>query len=228
MGWVIGIVVIVVCVVALGLFIKKMMGLRGEVDAAKAEFLHQVGYEYASALTLNPSPHREKSTPQGKFTHYFEVYSEGNARITAQSWRLDTSTPPRTAFQLVDKKLVGNMRAFVNLIGPIKHTLTIVYPGPYPIGDAELDGRFALYSSDVPSACAVIQQPEVRKALLDLVSVSLIVDESGARFADPGDANVYASGASRVDVNPTPAIRSATRVHLAVERLLERTAGAGA
>jgi hypothetical protein len=67
----------------------------------------------------------------------------------------------------------------------------------------------------------------VKKALLELASVSMIVDASGASFADPNDTNVYASGASRLDLSPAPAIRSAIRVHLAVEQLLKRVIGVG-
>jgi hypothetical protein len=225
-----GVVLLIVggCAAALILFIKKMQGLKGEVDAAKADFLQQVGYEYASMLTVGSKPSREKSTPQGKFTHHFEIYREGRQRITAQSWQLETPKPPRAAFQLIDKKLVGNLRALLNLAGPVKRTLTLVFPGPHPTGDAELDARVALYATDVPSACSVIREPGARKALLELASVSLIVDGSGASFADPGDANVYASGASRFNISPAPAIRSATRVHLAVEQLLKQVAGAGA
>jgi hypothetical protein len=215
------------CGAALILFIKKMQGLKGEVNAAKADFLQQVGYEYASVLTVGSKPSRQKTTPQGTFTHHFEIYREGQQRITAQSWQLDTPQPPRANFQLIDKKLVGNLRAFLNLVGPVKRMLTIVHPGPHPTGDAELDARFALYAADVPGACAVLGDSELKKALLELASVSMIVDASGASFADPGDANVYASGASRFDISPAPAIRSALRVHLAVEQLLKRVTGPG-
>jgi hypothetical protein len=125
------------------------------------------------------------------------------------------------SFQLIDKSLTGAMRTFLNLVGPTKRILTIIYPGPHPIGDAELD-RFSLYATNVPGAIAVIRQVAVRKALLSLASVSLIVDRTGASFADPSDTNVYAFGASRTDVNPAPAIRSAIRVHRTIEELVNQ------
>jgi hypothetical protein len=47
------------------LYIRKMRGLKKDVDAARAEFLQKVGYEYVSALTRKSNPIRRKRTPQG-------------------------------------------------------------------------------------------------------------------------------------------------------------------
>jgi hypothetical protein len=208
------------------LLVKKLTGMRKEVDAARAEFLQRTGYAYVSALTLKANPTRQKDTQSGRFTHYFEVYSEGAKRITAQSWQLDSRVPPRVPFQVVDRKLVGAMRAFLNVVGPTKRTLTIAYPGPYPTGDAEFDARFAVYSPDMRGACAIVLQPDLRRALLQLATVSLLVDGTGASFGDPSDDNVYGMGASRTDVSPAPAIRAAANVHQAVEYVLNRAVGA--
>jgi hypothetical protein len=223
-----GVVLLIVagCGLGLVLFIHKMLGLEGEVDAAKAHFLRQVGDEYDSMPIVGSKPTSQETTPQGTFTRSFEICHEGRARVTARSRKLETQQHPRASFQLTDKKLVGNLRSFLDLAGPVKRTLSIVYPGPHPAGDAEPDASFVPYATDVPAASAVLREPEVKKALLDLASVSRIVDSSGASFADPGDSDVYASGASRVDPSPAPAIRSATRVHLAVEQILNRVAGA--
>lgn len=219
---VVGIVIVLGAAGLLLLFIKKMMKLRVEVDAARAEFLQRTGYQYVSALTSKANPTRRKETPNGQFTHYFEIYSEAGKRVTAQSWWLATSQPPRVNFQVVDRKLIGAMRAFLNLVGPTKRTLEIIYPGPYATGDAEFDARFALFTSDFQAACSIVLQYEMRRALLSLASVSLRVDSGGASFGDPSDDNVYAMGASRTDVNPAPAIRAAANVHQAVEYVLNR------
>ena len=221
-GWLLVLPIVALCAGALILFIRKMQGLKGAVDAARAEFLQKVGYEYVSALTRKSSPVRRKSTSEGTFTHYFEVYSESGSRVTVQAWELECPKPSRTSFQLVEKKLVGVTRALLNLVGPFKRTLTLAYPGPHPIGDAELDARFAFYSNDPAAAARIVRQPDLRKGLLELASVSLLVDQSTATFCDPTDANVYAWGASRTDVSPVPAIQSAAKVHVAVEQLLRR------
>jgi hypothetical protein len=225
LGALVGVVVLSV-VLLLVLFVAKMKRLKGEVDAARAEFLQRTGYPYASALTLKGSPTRQKETPNGVFTHYFEIYSEGGKRITAQSWQLAARRPPAVGFQVVDRKLIGAMRAFLNVVGPTKRTLEIVYPGPVATGDAEFDARFALFTADPARACTIVLQYETRRALLSLASVSLRVDSSGASFGDPSDDNVYAMGASRTDVSPAPAIRAAATVHQAVEHLLNRAVGA--
>ncbi|HZE98022.1 MAG TPA: hypothetical protein VE981_13415 [Planctomycetota bacterium] len=227
MGWILAGVVVLVLVGALLLFIRKVAGMKGEVDAARAEFLQKVGYEYASGLTVGKPAGREKITPDGKFSYHYEVYSEGGKRITAQGWELAASKPPRVTLQLIDKSLIGARQALMNLVGPVKRSMTVVYPGPHPIGDAELDARFALHSPNAEAAADFVRKPEMKKALLELVSVTLLVSDSGASFGDPGDANVYApgSGASRTDLNPAPSIRSAARVHLAVERLLRISVG---
>jgi hypothetical protein len=198
--------------------------VRGEVTAAKAEFLRRVGYEYASGLTVSSSPLRRKMTPDGRLTHRYEVYTEGRSRVTAQGWQLECAARG-PVFQLVDRKLLGNLQALLNVTGLSRRTLQIAYPGPHPTGDAALDAHFALFAPDAPSACAMVRQPAMRKALLDLASVCLLADAAGAHFGDPSDANVYASGASRTDINPAPAIRSGMRVHLAVEHLLRRAVG---
>jgi len=223
-GWLVVLIIVALGAGALILFIRKVQGMKGDVDAARAEFLQQVGYEYVSTLTRKSSPVRRKNTPDGGLNHYFEVYTEGGSRVTVQAWTLECPKPSRTSFQLVEKKLVGATRKLLNLVGPFKRTLTLAYPGPHPIGDAELDARFALYANDVAAAVWIVRQPDLRKGLLELASVSLIVDESGATFCDPTDANMYA-GASRTDVSPAPAIRSAAKVHVAVERLLRRAVG---
>lgn len=221
MTWLIALTILALCALALILFIRKVRGMKGDVDAAQAEFLQKVGYEYVSTLTLKASPTRRKNTPEGVFTHYFDVYSEAASKVTVQAWQLDCPKP-RVSFQLVEKKLVGATRALLNLVGPFKRTLTLHYPGPHPLEDAELDARFTLYANDATAAARILRQPDLRNGLLELASVSLLVDESGATFCDPTDANVYAWGASRADVNPAPAIRSAAKVHVAVERLLRR------
>jgi hypothetical protein len=141
-----------------------------------------------------------------------------------EAWQLE-SPKPRPCFQLIEKKLLSTTRALLNLAGPFKYTLTLAYPGPYPLDDADLDARFGLYAADPAVAASIIRQPDLRNRLLELASVNLRVDESGATFCDPTAANVFASGASRTDVNPAPAIRSAARVHVAVERLLRRAVG---
>lgn len=225
-GAIIGIVIVLGAAGLVLLLIKKMMKLRGEVDAARAEFLQRTGYQYVSALTLKAAPTRQKETQNGQFTHYFEIYSEGGKRITAQSWQLATRQPPRVSFQVVDRKLIGAMRAFLNVVGPTKRTLEIVYPGPFATGDAEFDARFALFTPDFEAARSIVLQYETRRALLGLASVSLRVDSSGASFGDPSDDNVYAMGASRTDMSPAPAIRAAANVHQAVEYVLNRAIGA--
>jgi hypothetical protein len=225
LGWSIALTIVALCAVALVITIRKTRAMKGDVDDARAAFRQQVGYEYVSALTRKATEHgRRKDTPDGVLTHYFEVYSEAGATVTAQAWRLE-SPQQRTSFQLVEKKLVSTSRAFLNLVGPFQRTVTVSYPGPYPMGDADLDARFALYANDAASARAIVRQPELRSAVLELASVTLLVDESGAIFCDPTDANVYAWGASRMQLNPAPAIRSAAKVHVAVERLLRRIVG---
>lgn len=220
--WLVVLLIVAASAGAIILFIRKAKGMKGDVDAARAEFLQQVGYGYVSSLTPASSPVRRKNTPQGSFTHEFEVYSKGGSKVTTQSWELASPNPSRTSFQLVEKKMLSSGRALLNLVGPTKRTLTIAYPGPHPVGDAELDARFALYANDARGAVAIVRQPDLRKALLELASVYLLVDESGATFCDPTDDNVYAWGASRTDVSPAPAIRAAAKVHRAVERLLSR------
>jgi hypothetical protein len=222
--WLVAFAIFALCVLAILLFIQNAQGMKGDVNAAQAEFQQQVGYEYVSALTPKASSARRKTTPEGILTHYFSVYSEPGATVTMQTWEL-ASPQPRTAFQLVEKKLVSTTRAFLNLVGPFKRTLAVIYPGPVPLGDADLDSRFALYSKEAGTATAIVRQPELRQELLALTSVTLLVDESGAIFCDPTDANVWAWGASRTDVNPAPAVRSAIKVHMAVERLLRRLVG---
>jgi len=224
-AWIAGLAIVALCVGALIWYIRKMQGFKADVDAARAEFLQKVGYEYVSALTLKSNPVRRKNTPQGGFTHYFETYSEAGAKVTVQAWELDCPKPSRTSFQIVEKKMVGVTRALLNMVSPVKRTLTVAYPGPHPMGDPELDARLALYANDAASAVGIVRQPEFRKELLEMASVNLRVDESGATFCDPTDANVYAWGASRTDLSPATSIRSAARVHVAVERLLRRAVG---
>jgi len=218
-GIIIGLVLLLVLVLVL--FVKKMMGLKTEVDAARADFMKEVGYEYASALRPSPSPSRQKNTAQGLLTHYFEIYREGSKRITVQSWELKPNAPSRIQFQLVDKKLVGSTRKLLNIVGPVQRTVQIAFPGPHLTGDAEIDARFAFFSPEPERASAVLLKPEIRETLLSLASVYLRVDESGLLFGDPSDDNVYAAGASRMDVNPTPAIRAAIHVHQTVQALLD-------
>jgi hypothetical protein len=224
MAWSITLTIVALCALSLAVLLRKTRAMKGDVDAARAAFRQQVGYEYVSALTLKSSPARCKETPDGVLTHYFEVYSEAGATVTAQAWRLE-SPQQRTSFQLVEKKLVSTSRALLNLVGPFKRTVTLIYPGPFPIGDADLDARFALYANDAAAASVIVRQPELRRGLLELAWVALLVDESGSIFCDPTDANVYAWGASRMQVSPAPAIRSAAKVHVAVERLLRRIVG---
>lgn len=221
----IGVVIVLVGVGLIVLLVKKLAGMRKEVDAAKAEFLQRTGYEYVSMLTLKANPTRQKETPGGRFSHYFEIYTEGGKRITAQSWQLEARRPPRAHFQVVDRKLIGAMRSFLNVVGPTKRILSIAYPGPTATGDTEFDARFALFAPDVRNACSVVLQPEMRRALLSLASVSLIVDNTGASFGDPSDDNVYHMGASRTDMNPAPAIRAAAQVHGVVEHVLNLALG---
>jgi hypothetical protein len=220
-AWLVAFIILALGALALLLFIRRIQRMKGAVTAARAEFQQQVGYEYVSALTPKASPARRKTTPEGIFTHYFSVYSEPGATVTVQTWEL-ASPQPRTGFQLVEKKLVSTTRALLNLVGPFQRTLTVVYPGPFPLGEADLDARFALYTDDVAAARAIVRQPELRQELLAFASVTLLIDEAGAMFCDPTDANVWACGASRTDVNPALAVRSAIKVHMAVERLLRR------
>ncbi len=225
--WIVVAGVVVICAGALWMFIRKVAGMKGDVDAAKAEFQQQVGYEYASGLTVGKDPTRRKSTPDGDFIHHYEVYSDGSYRVTAQSWLLEHPRPSKPSFQVVDKKLIGTTQKLLNLVGPVKRTITISMAGPHPIGDTDLDARFALYTADVPGSIAILRQPEVRKSLLDLAAVFLLADAGGVMFGDSTDANVYAQGASRTDLNPAPSIRSAARVHIAIEKLLKQVIDAG-
>src|SRR5438045_8127055 len=101
--WLVALTILTLCAVALILLVRKTQGMKGEVDAARVDFLQRVGYEYASALTPKSTMARHKNTPEGAFRHYFDVYSESGARVSAQAWQLE-SPKPRTSFQLVEKK----------------------------------------------------------------------------------------------------------------------------
>src|SRR5207302_344055 len=163
-------IILTLLALALILFVRKTQGMKRDVDAARAEFLQRVGYEYVSALTPKSSLARRKNTPEGAISHYFDVYSEPAGKVTAQAWQLE-SPKPRISFQLVEKKAVGTTRALLNLVGPFKRTLTLMYPGPYQLGDAELDARFALYANDAAAATSIVRQPDLRKELLELAWV---------------------------------------------------------
>ena len=63
-GWLIVLVIVAFAAGAIILYIRKMQGSKKDVDAARAEFLQKVGYEYVSALTRKSSPIRRKSTPK--------------------------------------------------------------------------------------------------------------------------------------------------------------------
>jgi hypothetical protein len=205
-------------VVGIVLLVKHLTGLRGAVDAARAEFLQVVGYPWASPLGGDPNRTRSKQTPAGVFTHTFDVRAEGSSQVTVQAWHL--AARPAVSFQVIEKSLVGAGRALLNLVGPISRTLTVKFPGPHATGDAELDARFVLFATDAGAAAGVVRRTEVKAALLELRDVSLLADEQGVSFGDPSDSNVYAVGASRTDVSPVPSIRAAITVHQRVERLL--------
>ena len=98
-GWLVVLLIVALCAGALILFIRKVKGMKGDVDAARAEFLEKIGYQYVSALTWKSSPVRRKSAPEGGFTHYFEVYSEGRSTVTVQAWTLECLElrPPQPA-----------------------------------------------------------------------------------------------------------------------------------
>jgi hypothetical protein len=91
MGLIVGLVSVVVIGGMLLLFIKKVRGLKGQVDAAKAEFRQQVGYEYASTLTVGQPPTRTKDTPQGR-----SIISRSTARARSGSQRRAGSSTPRS------------------------------------------------------------------------------------------------------------------------------------
>ena len=63
-GWLIVLVIVAFAAGAIILYIRKMQGLKKDVDAARAEFLQKVGYEYVSALTRKSSPTRRKRLPK--------------------------------------------------------------------------------------------------------------------------------------------------------------------
>jgi hypothetical protein len=205
-------------VLSIVLLVKNLTGLRGEVDRARADFLTAVGYPWASSLGGDPNRTRSKQTTAGVFSHTFDVRAEGRGTVTAQSWHL--AARPGVSFQLIEKSLVGAGRALLNLVGPVSRTLTVKFPGPHAIGDAELDARFVLHTNEPAAAGALLRRVELKAALAELKEVCLIADEDGISFGDPSDANVYASGASRFDVSPVPSIRAAITVHQRVERLL--------
>ncbi|MGH7330060.1 MAG: hypothetical protein ACREJX_17070, partial [Polyangiaceae bacterium] len=104
-GIIIGIVVGLAIFAGVLLLIIKSSGMRGKVDAARAEFLQRVGYPWASALGGDQARTRTKQTPAGTFSHTFDQYTEGSKRITVQFWHL--AAQPAVHFQIIEKSLLG-------------------------------------------------------------------------------------------------------------------------
>jgi hypothetical protein len=68
--------------------------------------------------------------------------------------------------------------------------------------DAELDGRFVIFGTDVVAARRFLAEPTVRTALLGLKHVDLTLAESEARLDDPFLANSWGlDGQPLVDVH---------------------------
>ena len=224
-----GIIIGALVVAALGALVAgfyfRMRALKPEVDAAKQAFFEQVGYAFGGPMALRKgvAPFTV-TTPDGVITFRSDTWQSGGKQLTTQSWTLHPVAPPPATFQLIEKRLMGTLQSLKNLVGPTARTVTVQFPGPHTIDDAELEARFTLYAAEPQYAQEMLGRHDVKSELLGLTEVMLIVEPSEMVFSDPSDANLWAAyraaGLSRTALNPAPMIRVGITVHQAVHRLL--------
>lgn len=133
--------------------------------------------------------------------------SEYRRIVWSQSWRMALSPPPRVHFHLTERRNTttqnsGWQPAFQRSIS---------------LGDPVLDNRFVLYTPhDERAVQAIVNDPQLKRALLSFAYVDLRVLPDGVTFSDPMQTNLtqmLGGAALKVLVHPGQTFEASLPLH---------------
>jgi len=171
-------------------------------------FCERTGYAYADLRQAPPAAQAQRweegyrrSTEGYPFKHHLvrpyqglEVNWENATRmelrtmIWSQTWWAPAPWPIHAPFHLTERKNLNQKLAPGQTV-----TWRPAFQRMVPIGDPELDHRFALFTPvDENRIRAILSNGQLRTAILQCVYVDLQVTPQGARFSDPKDDNATA------------------------------------
>lgn len=114
-----------------------------------------------------------------------ESWREAGYRVYKQAWWAPAPWPINAPFHLTDRRTLHP-----KLAPGQTSSWRPAFDRMVPIGDPELDQRFALFTPvDESRIRAILQNGQLRSALLQCAYVDLQVTPQGARFSDPRDEN---------------------------------------
>ena len=109
--------------------------------------------------------------------------------VWSQTWSAPAPAPLSVPFHLTERKNLQPPNPQSNM----QSNWRPAFPQMVPIGDPELDHRFALFTPvDVARVRAIVTHPQLRQSLLTSAYVDLKVMPDGAHFSDSRDENAIA------------------------------------
>lgn len=224
MWWILAAVVVLVVI---GVVVGVMTAPKAsEMAAAEAELQQRTG------LVDMKSPEGEvrvANRPLGTLRYEHHTRVQGPEVVATGFWRLEPSQPLRARLQLVERRLapqsVGGQvtKAVADAVMRSSRTVSIVYPGPVPIGVQALDERFVAFTDD-PSLLAKLGDADLSARLLGCAELDLRVDAQGVTLNDPSRFNLGSWMAPSSETNAAEVLRATIVAHERAIALVEHVA----
>jgi len=224
---------------------------RAGMPQAFRMFFERTGYRYADILNLPLDAHvmhgeklLSSAGSRGHHIHMIRDFhgtpihslqeqrtrTEEGRRVveTSTSWWTPLPRPARIRVQIVERSLVGTVKAVKEALGNSKRPWTQHYPLSVQAGDAELDDRFLFFGVAAQEVLHILQTPGLRDLLLGCAEVDLVVDRDRVVFADPLHKNLSAGmggylGAIAMGTDMMKWMEMAIPVHDRMAQLLATT-----
>ncbi len=98
-----------------------------------------------------------------------------------------------------------------------------LFPGPVPLGNAELDARFVAFTDHPPALAAMASDPELVRLLQSCPELDLCLTPTAVVFGDPALVNLGGlMSAASIPRGPDQMHQESIAAHLHVQRVLER------